>query len=405
MARPIRVGISHGDINGVSYEIILKALGEDGFTDLCTPVIFGTSKLISFYRKALGINDFYFRQVASADAVSDGEINVVNISNDEMKVTPGVPSAEAGAAALVSLEKAAEALLNGDIDVLVTAPIDKNTIQNDNFRFSGHTEYLQAKAGDGAKSLMILFDDHIRVALVTTHLPIAEVSAAISKERIVEVVKMFDRSLRADFACERPKIAVLSLNPHCGDHGLLGKEEQETIIPAIDECVAEGILAFGPYSADGFFASGSYAAFDGVVAMYHDQGLAPFKALAQGNGVNFTAGLPFVRTSPDHGTAYDIAGKGVADPTSMREAIYKAIDIFRRRRAFERASANPLRKQTDMKKTEKSKDKEKTPKDAAHKDAPKVDAKEQSAAADKGPTESGQPAAPSFGQTTLNTEP
>ncbi len=365
MARPIRVGISHGDINGISYEIILKAVGAEGFTEVCTPVIFGTSKLVSFYRKALGIGDFYFRQVSSAEGVADGEVNVVNISNEDIKVVPGTPSAESGAAALLSLEKATEALLAGDIDVLVTAPIDKNTIQGEGFRFSGHTEYLQSKAGDGAKSLMILFDDHVRVALVTTHLPIGKVAEAVTKERIVEVVRLFDRSLRADFACERPKIAVLSLNPHCGDHGLLGKEEQETIAPAIDQCVAEGILAFGPYSADGFFATDVYKNFDGVVAMYHDQGLAPFKALARENGVNFTAGLPFVRTSPDHGTAYDIAGKGVADETSMREAIYKAIDIFRCRRSFERASANPLRKQTDSRKADKGR----SAKEASEKEA------------------------------------
>ena len=262
MARPIRVGISHGDINGISYEIILKAVGAEGFTEVCTPVIFGTSKLVSFYRKALGIGDFYFRQVSSAEGVADGEVNVVNISNEDIKVVPGTPSAESGAAALLSLEKATEALLAGDIDVLVTAPIDKNTIQGEGFRFSGHTEYLQSKAGDGAKSLMILFDDHVRVALVTTHLPIGKVAEAVTKERIVEVVRLFDRSLRADFSCERPKIAVLSLNPHCGDHGLLGKEEQETIAPAIDQCVAEGILAFGPYSADGFFATDVYKNFE-----------------------------------------------------------------------------------------------------------------------------------------------
>lgn len=355
MNRPVRVGITHGDINGIGYEIIMKALADETFTDLCTPVVFGSPKLFSFYRKQLGINDFYYRQIASAENVADGEINVVNISNEDFKVTPGQPSPEGGAAALLSLEKGVEAVMAGHVDVLVTAPIDKHTIQSDRFRFAGHTEYLREKAGEGSRSLMILFADALRVALVTTHLPISEVSAAISKERIVETVKLFDASLRADFACERPKIAVLSLNPHCGDNGLLGHEEKDVIAPAIEECLNEGILAFGPYSADGFFAGEGIHAFDGVVAMYHDQGLAPFKALARDRGVNFTAGLPFVRTSPDHGTAYDIAGKGVADPVSMREAIYQAIDIFRRRRVFESASANPLARQTDTRKGDKEK--------------------------------------------------
>lgn len=353
MNRPVRVGITHGDINGIGYEIIMKALADEAFTELCTPVVFGSPKLFSFYRKALGINDFYYRQISSAENAVDGEINVVNISNEDFKVTPGQPSQEAGAAALLSLEYGVQAVLAGDVDVLVTAPIDKHTIQSDKFRFAGHTEYLCEKAGEGSRSLMILFADSLRVALATTHLPISEVAAAISKDRIVEIVKLFDASLRADFACERPKIALLSLNPHCGDDGLLGTEEADIIAPAIEECLNEGILAFGPYSADGLFAGNGLNAFDGIVAMYHDQGLTPFKALARDKGVNFTAGLPFVRTSPDHGTAYDIAGKGVADAVSMREAIYQAIDIFRRRTTFEAASANPLVRQMDGRKNEK----------------------------------------------------
>lgn len=353
MSRPIRVGITHGDINGIGYEVIMKAIGADGFADLCTPVVFGTARLISFYRKHIGITDFSFKQIESAENIVDGEINVVNISNEEWKVTPGVPSAEGGAAALLSLEKALDALAQGDIDVLVTAPIDKNAIQGDGFCFPGHTEYLRARCGGSEKSLMILFDDHIRVALVTTHLPVSEISAAITPENVEDTIRLFDKALRSDFACERPKIAVLSLNPHCGDNGLLGSEERDVIVPVVEKCQADGLLVFGPYSADGFFASDVCARFDGVVAMYHDQGLAPFKALARENGVNFTAGLPFVRTSPDHGTAYDIAGKGLADSTSMREAIYKAIDIFRRRRRFAQASANPLRKQSDPRKADR----------------------------------------------------
>ncbi len=355
MKRPIRVGITHGDINGIGYEIIMKAIGAEEFLEICTPVVFGTARLFSFYRKQLGINDFYFHQISSSENINDGEINVINVSNDDFKVTPGIPSPEGGRAALIALEKAVEALKRGDIDVLVTAPIDKNTIQNEEFHFPGHTEYLRDKVGEDAQSLMILFDRNLRVALVTTHLPISEVSKAITPEKVETTVKLFDASLRADFGCERPRLALLSLNPHCGDSGLIGKEEIEVLIPVVEKCQSDGLLLFGPYSADGFFASDAYKQFDGVIAMYHDQGLAPFKALAREKGVNYTAGLPFVRTSPDHGTAYDIAGKGVADPTSMREAIYSAIDIFRRRCDYLQFSADPLRKQTDSKRGDREK--------------------------------------------------
>lgn len=355
MARSLRVGITHGDINGIGYEVILKALAPEEFTQICTPVIFGTTRLLSFYRKSLGINDFYFRMVSSADSVVDGEINLVNISNADFKVEPGKPSPDAGKAALLSLQTAVKALKDGHIDVLVTAPIDKNTIQSEEFKFPGHTEYLAAQAADDAEPLMILFSENLRVALLTTHLPVAEIPKAVTKEKIIHTLKIFDKSLRSDFNCERPKIAVLSLNPHAGDGGLLGSEEEEIIRPAIEEALADGLLVFGPYSADGFFASEGKNAFDGVLAMYHDQGLAPFKALARHGGVNFTAGLPFVRTSPDHGTAYDIAGKNLADPDSMRQAIYSAIDIFRSRANFSRASANPLQKQFDPKKADKEK--------------------------------------------------
>ncbi len=365
MSRPIRVGITHGDINGIGYEVIMKAVGAEGFTGICTPVIFGTARLVSFYRKQLGLNNFYFKQISSAENAADGEINVVNISQEDWKVTPGVPSEEGGAAALLSLEHGVQALKDGHIDVLVTAPIDKHSIQSDTFAFPGHTEYLREKAGEGSKSLMILFDDHIRVALVTTHLPISEVASAVTSDNVEETVRLFESALRSDFAYERPKIAVLALNPHCGDNGLLGSEEKDVISPVIEKCQTDGMLVFGPYSADGFFASDACTRFDGVVAMYHDQGLAPFKALAREHGVNFTAGLPFVRTSPDHGTAYDIAGKGIADPTSMREAIYKAIDIFRRRGQFVRASANPLKKQSDPRKADRERAEKKKAADEA----------------------------------------
>lgn len=269
---------------------------------------------------------------------------MVEVSQELPELNPGVPTAASGKAAVASLEMAMEALESGDIDVLVTAPISKEAVQSDQFHFPGHTEYLEAKAGEGYKSRMILFDDHIRVALVSTHLPVARLAEAVTRESVGAAIESLRHSLKQDFGIVRPRIAVLSLNPHAGDGGLLGSEEQEVITPAINEAREKGTLAFGPFAADGFFGVGDYRKFDGIVAMYHDQGLAPFKALAGERGVNFTAGLPFVRTSPDHGTAFGIAWKGEADPTSMREAIYKAIDLLRNRQRFLEASANPLRK-------------------------------------------------------------
>lgn len=345
MAKPVRVGITHGDINGISYEIILKALADERMPELCTPVIFGSPKLVAYFRKNLNIDEFRFTQVNDGE-VRDGEINLVSISQDEFKVEMGQPTEESGRAALLSLEYGVEALKSGMIDILVTAPINKHAIQSDKFQFKGHTEYLESELGaEGDKALMILFDDFLRVALVTTHEPVKDLASCITCENVLDTIRRFSSSLKRDFGFDRPRIAVLSLNPHNGDGGLLGDDEQQAIIPAISEAQDEGIAAFGPYAADGFFGSGAYRKFDGVVAMYHDQGLAPFKALAENRGVNFTAGLPFVRTSPDHGTGYDIAGKNLADATSMREAIYKGIDIYRNRRIYDRASSHPLRKQ------------------------------------------------------------
>jgi len=345
MDRPVRVGITHGDINGIGYEVIVKALADDRFTELCTPVVFGVQKVLNQARRQWGSDQFSFKGVQSAADARDGEISIVDIGMDVVP-TPGEGTPESGCAAVKALEMAVEALRAGDIDVIVTAPISKHNTHSGAFPFAGHTEYLQDRLGDadaGAdKALMILCDDSMRVALVTTHLSIADVPAAITKEKICDTVQRLDKSLREDFSIERPKIAVFSLNPHSGDEGLLGSEEQEVIKPAIEEMREKGSLVFGPFPADGFFASGRQSKFDGILAMYHDQGLAPFKALAGENGINFTAGLPFVRTSPDHGTAFDIAWQGVADPTSMRQAIYAAIDIYRRRGVNREAAANPL---------------------------------------------------------------
>lgn len=345
--KKIRVGITQGDTNGIGYEVILKALAEPMVLELFTPVIYGSSKAATFHRKACGLQPIQFNCIDNAMHARDGAYNMVEINGmDDLKIELGTPSENAGRAAFASLENAAADLRNGIIDVLVTAPIDKNSIQNEHFHFPGHTEYLETTVGDGGGSLMILFNDRIKVALVTTHLPVSKISGAITKESIIDKLELFNSSLRKDFAIEYPRIAVLSLNPHSGDHGLLGNEENDIITPAIDEAYNDKkICCFGPYSADGFFGNGNYTKFDGVLAMYHDQGLAPFKALAMDNGVNFTAGLPVVRTSPDHGTGYDIAGKGVASPDSMLAAIYAAIDIYRNRKTFEAIHANPLRKQ------------------------------------------------------------
>lgn len=343
--RKIKVGITHGDINGIGYEVILKALEDTRMTELCTPVIYGSAKIAAYYRKGCDLPPVNMAIVNDPSAARDGEVSIINVVPEDTRIEPGVASKVAGEAAFIALERAVADLRNGGIDVLVTAPINKDSIQSDTFRFPGHTEYLEASVGDGDKSLMVLCSDSLRVALVTAHLPIAKVSGAITREAIVEKLTIFDKSLKSDFARYTPRIAVLALNPHAGENGLLGKEEQEVISPAIEEARKAGILAFGPYAADGFFGSEAYLKFDGVLAMYHDQGLAPFKTIAMESGVNFTAGLPYVRTSPDHGTGFDIAGKGEASAESMREAIYMAIDVYRNRNDYSHAYRNPLRKQ------------------------------------------------------------
>lgn len=344
MQRPIRVGITHGDINGIGYEVALKAVCDEMVPDLFTPVFFGSPQIVEKARREFNLEMLPIHLVRNKGDIRDGKLNIVEINVTHNDVTPGVPTQISGEAAVAALELACNALEDGEIQVLVTAPISKKAVQSEEFQFPGHTEYLQQRLGNGSHALMVLFNDFLKVALVTTHLPLSKVPQAITKERVLSQIHSFEQVLKSDFTCERPKIAVLSLNPHCGDEGLLGNEEIDEIIPAMEAAKDEGILVFGPYSADGFFASAAYRNFDGILAMYHDQGLAPFKALAADTGVNFTGGLPFVRTSPDHGTAYDLAWKGKADPTSMRQAIYKAIDLYRNRQRHLQAAANPLRK-------------------------------------------------------------
>lgn len=342
--RKIRVGITHGDINGVGYEVILKTFSDPTMLELCTPVIYGSPKVAAYHRKAMEIPT-NFSIVNTAEDAQDGRVNVVNCIEEELKVELSKPTPEAGKAALTALERALTDYRAGLFDVLVTAPINKHTIQSETFHFPGHTEYIEERVGDGQKALMILLKGDFRVALVTGHVPVRDISGMLTKELIMEKMEIFHQSLKKDFGIDNPRIAVFSLNPHAGDHGLLGTEEEEIIIPAMKEMIAKGVQCFGPYPADGFMGSGNYTHFDGILAMYHDQGLAPFKALAMDEGVNFTAGLPIVRTSPAHGTAYDIAGKGIASEDSFRQAVYVAMDVFRNRAWEKEISARPLRKQ------------------------------------------------------------
>lgn len=342
--RKIRVGITQGDINGVGYEVILKTFSDPMMLELCKPIIYGSPKVATYHRKAMDL-PANFSIVNSASEAVDNKLSVVNCTDDEVKVEFSKADLEAGKAALGALEKAIEEYKAGLIDVIVTAPINKHTIQSEEFTFPGHTEYIEQKLGEGQKALMILMKDDFRVALVTGHIPVGQIAAELTKDLIEEKLTIFNRSLKQDFGISAPRIAVLSLNPHAGDGGLLGKEEEEIIIPAIQEMTAKGVFCFGPYPSDGFMGSGNFQYFDGILAMYHDQGLAPFKALAMDEGVNFTAGLPVVRTSPAHGTAYDIAGKGLASEDSFRQAIYVAIDVFRNRQHEKAARHNPLRKQ------------------------------------------------------------
>lgn len=341
----VRVGVTHGDVNGVGYEVMLKTFSDIRIAESCIITIYGSSKVAAYHRKTMELQPVALNTVANAADAVVNKINILNCCSEDLKVEIGKSTESAGEAAFFALEKATADLKEGVIDVLVTAPINKHNIQRGEFTFPGHTEYLEEKfAVKGGKSLMILANDTLRVALVTGHLPLAEVSANLTKDKIKSTIRIFNQSLQRDFGIQKPRIAVLSLNPHAGEKGLLGKEEELVITPALKEMDNDKILAFGPYAADGFFGSGSFSRFDGVVAMYHDQGLIPFKVLAMENGVNFTAGLPVVRTSPAHGTAYDIAGKNEASEDSFRQAIYMGIDVFKKRKWFDEATANPLRK-------------------------------------------------------------
>jgi len=341
----IKVGITQGDINGIGYEVIIKTLSDPRINDFCIPVVYGSSKVAAYHRKALNIENFSLNVVNSVSEVNPRRSNIINCTDDEIKVELSKSTEEAGAAALLALERATADLKEGLIDVLVTAPINKKNIQSDKFKFPGHTEYLEQKFGNGKKGLMLMVNDILKVAVATGHLPLKDVASNVTEERILSKLKELNLSLIRDFGVVRPRIAVLGLNPHAGDDGVLGTEEQEIIIPAIRKANDKGVLCFGPYPADGFFGAGSFTHFDAVLAMYHDQGLVPFKAISMESGVNYTAGLPVIRTSPAHGTAYDKAGIGEASEESFRNALYLACDIFNNRKTYSEITKNPLKKQ------------------------------------------------------------
>ncbi|HEX2969663.1 MAG TPA: 4-hydroxythreonine-4-phosphate dehydrogenase PdxA [Bacteroidales bacterium] len=340
--KPVIAGISQGDINGIGYEVIIKALSDPMITDICTPVVYGSPKVAAYHRKALNINNFSFNNIRSADEAHPKKANMINCLDDNVRVELGKSSSLGGESALISLERAIDDIMKGKIDVLVTAPIDKHNIQSKNFNFKGHTDFLKYKSG-APEVLMFMISENIRIGLVTDHVPLRQVPQLVTTDSVLGKIKLMNQSLIYDFGIRKPKIAVLGLNPHAGDNSLLGSEENEIIMPAVQQALKEGIMAFGPFPADGFFGAGSFTRFDGILAMYHDQGLAPFKALSFDSGVNFTAGLPFVRTSPVHGTAFDIAGKGEASENSFRQAMYLACDIFRNRMLNDEISKNPLK--------------------------------------------------------------
>ncbi|CAG5077686.1 4-hydroxythreonine-4-phosphate dehydrogenase PdxA [Parvicella tangerina] len=336
----VKVGITVGDTNGIGIEVILKALEDNRMLDKITPVIYGPGRVVSFHKKALSLNTNY-QKINDASEAKGGKTFLLSTNDEEVKVDFGNATNDSGREAYSSLKTAVSDLAGAKVDVLVTGPINKKNIQAQGFDFPGHTEYLTSYS-NVEDSLMFMIYNDLRVGVATNHLPLNQVTKELTKEVIVSKIKLMDQSLRRDFSIPRPRIAVLGLNPHAGENGVLGGEESEIILPAIDQVSKEGILAFGPYASDGLFGSGSFKKFDAVLAMYHDQGLTPFKAIAGGGGVNFTAGLPIVRTSPDHGTAFEIAGKNEASPDSLRSAIYLAVDVFTNRKRFKELTADPL---------------------------------------------------------------
>ena len=338
----IRIGITHGDVNGINYEIIIKTMQDQRLFENYTVIVYGSSKVASYHRKIIDANDFNFNLIRRADQAHARRPNIINLTEEEVKLDTGKSTPVAGELALQALEMAVSDLKNNHIDVLVTAPINKKNIQSPGFAFPGHTEYL-AGAFNAPEHLMLMVTRAFRIGVATGHLPLSGIPAAITTDLLVRKIRLMNQSLIRDFGIIRPRIAVLALNPHAGDEGVIGDEDQRIVAPAISQVFMQNILAFGPFPADGFFGSSAYREFDGVLALYHDQGMIPFKLLSFEEGVNFTAGLPYVRTSPAHGTAYDIAGKNQASPEAFRNALYMACDILQNRRDYDQLHSNPLK--------------------------------------------------------------
>ncbi|MBO6117823.1 MAG: 4-hydroxythreonine-4-phosphate dehydrogenase PdxA [Bacteroidales bacterium] len=340
---PVKIGISQGDINGIGYEVMLKCFSDTRMTDCCTPVLYGSSKILSYHKKLINANDFTFVNIRHAEQAEPHKFNVLNIIQEEVKIDIGQPTEIGGKLAAASLDRTCQELMAGKIDAIVTNPINKKNIQSETFNFPGHTEYLTRKFR-AEESLMIMTCRNIHIGIMTNHLALRDVPKVVTQDLIIRKLRVMDKSLKRDFGIRMPKIAVLALNPHAGDHGLIGSEDDTIVAPAIKQAFDEGILAFGPYPSDGFFGNGSMNDFDGVMALYHDQGLIPFKLMSFTEGVNFTAGLPFVRTSPAHGTAYEIAGKNQASAQSFRNAVYLAVDIIRNRKEYDLLTSDTLKK-------------------------------------------------------------
>ncbi len=339
----IKIGISQGDINGIGYEVIMKALSDARMLEMCTPIVYGSPKVAAYHRKALDMEHFNFNTIKDPSEADPRKANIINCIDDNVRVELGKISDVAGEASYMALDAAVQDLKAGLIDALVTAPISKDNIQSEKFNFPGHTEFL-AEQFDSGNYVMLMVSEMMKIGVVTSHVPLSKVPSMITKDAIVKKLRSISISMERDFSIKKPRIAVLGLNPHAGDGGLLGNEEKNIIIPAIEKAKEEGILAIGPYPCDGFFGSGDYTKFDAILAMYHDQGLTPFKVISFERGVNFTAGLPVIRTSPAHGTAFDIAGEGKASAESFREALYLAIDVHKNRELYNEISKNPLRK-------------------------------------------------------------
>lgn len=339
----IRVGISQGDINGIGLEVIIKTFLDPVMMELCTPVLFSSQKTVSYHRKTMGVEDFNFNVIKDFNSLHTKRPNLYSCYEEEVNMDPGKSTPSGGKYALISLQMASEALSGGQVDVLVTAPINKHNIQSDIFTFKGHTEYLEQRFGEAGGALMLMVSESLKVGLVTGHVPVADISSLITAEKIEQKLKVLNKTLIQDFGIRKPKIAVLGLNPHAGDAGSIGNEEQTIIVPAIKSANEQNMMVYGPYPADGFFGASSYSKFDAVLAMYHDQGLIPFKALAFHSGVNYTAGISVIRTSPDHGTAYDLAGKNTASEESFRRAVYLACDIFKTRDEYRHLTSNTLK--------------------------------------------------------------